>query len=151
MAAASSAAGTGHTCRSPEQCTWHIQRPSQCADPLLQVDATSLFDPYDRHVRHAPDIVSTATSPTVSVSISPKDSLSIGGAQHQQVPSWRNTSWGKVAWVEATHLVSWLRSANGDQAWCRRQQLCGGLPPHPDAGRLAGGPHHAGCAQSGHC
>ena len=46
----------------------------------LQVDASSLFDPYDRHVRHAPDVISTATSPTVSVSLSPKDSLSVGGA-----------------------------------------------------------------------
>ena len=38
-----------------------------------------MLDAYDREVAFTPDIVSTASSPTVSVALSPSDHLTIGG------------------------------------------------------------------------
>lgn len=44
-----------------------------------QVDASPMFDVYDSQVAHMPDVISTATSPTVSVALSPEDNLTAGG------------------------------------------------------------------------
>ncbi len=112
-----------------------------------------MFDVYDSQVAHMPDVISTATSPTVSVALSPKDNLTAGG---ECATDWVLTS-AQKCWSVVQHLCAsgpWelhlhcqtclhlWRSANGDQARRGRQQLRGGLSAHSHAAGHARCPRH---------